>query len=580
MKMKMRFAAAILAAVMIILAVPAFASSFSDVAADRWSAGDVDYVVGKGYMNGTGGGKFSPEGTMTRAMIVTVLWRREGSPKIKYATTFKDVPENEYYASAVLWAKKNGVVNGTSEDEFSPDANVTREQLAAMLMRYTSFLHYSVKAKADLKGYSDASKISSYAEEAVSWAVKTGLISGTSATTLSPGDFASREQFAAILRRYDGVKFDYTNQWGKIDLLYPEEGDEISVLNPLMKTFIRRFYNGDFDDTENLEAVYDWIPHDDANEYFKSGAHDHSYPAFVNFRWTCDNPIRIMKLEISEKEDFSEPADVTIGEIFSLSEGTYSCNVTNFRVGATYYWRVRSDFAAKSEVRSFSTAADRYRPIYLEGGSNVRDLGGWVNAEGKEIRQGAIFRGAEPESYAFEDPHHFLTDEGRRALAEDLGVKTRLDLQVESLEGLHHQGEWYGVEYLLRPSKKWEECFGEEGPEWMKAVFEAALDTSNYPLYFHCYAGADRTGTVAACLECLLGMDMKDIEFDFNVTTLTVCSPRAWYRDRDGSRVKFFDELAGRYPDLTPQKRVEEFLVSIGISRDTIDEFRDYMIID
>ncbi|MBR7032340.1 MAG: S-layer homology domain-containing protein [Clostridia bacterium] len=580
MKMKFRLFAGVLAAIMIILAVPTYASAFSDVPDSRWSAEDVAYAVEKGYMNGTGDGKFSPDGTMTRAMVVTVLWRREGSPRVKYSPDFSDVGENEYYSSAVIWAKSNGIVNGTSDKEFSPSANVTREQLAAMLMRYTSFLHYSVTARTDLSVYSDAAKVSPYAADAVAWAVKTGLVTGTTATTLSPGAHASREQFAAILRRYDGVKFEYTNLRGTIDLVYPEEGDEISVLNPLMKTFVRRFYNGDFDNLEVLEDAYNWLPTED-NDYFKSGVHDHTYPVVVNFRWTCDNPIRIMKLQISEREDFAVPASVTIGEVFSVSEGVYSCSATNFKVGTTYYWRVRSDFASRSEVRSFTTAPDRYRPIYLEGGSNVRDLGGWVNAEGKEIRQGAIFRGAEPECYDFEDPHHFLSAEGRRALAKDLGVKTRVDLQEESLEGLHHQGEWYGIEYVLTPSKKWEECFGEDGPEWMRKVFDAVLDTSKYPLYFHCYAGADRTGTVAACLECLLGMDMKDVRFDFDVTTLSICSPRSWPRDRDGSRIQFVDGLAEMYPEKeTTQERVEEFLVSIGIAREKIEAFRDYMIID
>ena len=151
MKMKLRFAAAIIAAVMLLLAVPAFASEFSDVPDIRWSAKDIAYVVEKGYMNGTGDGKFSPEGTMTRAMVVTVLWRREGSPKVKYSPEFTDVPEKSYYTSAVIWAKNAGIVNGTSKTQFSPTADVTREQLAAMLMRYTDSLHYSTKGRADLK---------------------------------------------------------------------------------------------------------------------------------------------------------------------------------------------------------------------------------------------------------------------------------------------------------------------------------------------------------------------------------------------------------------------------------------------
>ena len=232
-------------------------------------------------------------------------------------------------------------------------------------------------------------------------------------------------------------------------------------------------------------------------------------------------------------------------------------------------------------MQSFTTAADRYRPIYLEGGSNVRDMGGWVNAEGKKIRQGVLFRGAEPESYSFEDAHHFLTDEGRRALAKDLGVKTRLDLQEESLSGTHFQGEWYGMEYFVKPSKIWDDCLEGDGPAWTKAIFEVALDTSKYPMYFHCYAGADRTGTVAGILECLLGMDMRDIIFDYDVTSLSIISPRSWYMDGDSSRVRFFDALEEMFPDVeTPQERVEQYLLSLGIEQEKIDAFRAYMIMD
>ena len=580
MKMKLRFAAVLLAAVMLVLAVPAFASDFSDVKDSRWSAADIAYAVEKGYMNGTGGDKFSPTDSMTRAMVVTVLWRRENSPKVKYSPEFTDVPEKSYYTSAVIWAKNAGIVNGTSKTTFSPSASVTREQLAAMLMRYTDFLHYSTRERANLDAFTDSGKISSYAKDALSWAVKTGLVTGTTDTTLSPGSKASREQFAAILRRYDGVKFEHINRKANFNLLYPGDGEEISVLNPLQSTFVRRFYMGDFDDPEDPESVYRWIA-DYETDVFQSGVHNPTYPAMINFRWTCDDPVRIQKVEVSEKADFSTKADVTIGNVFSLTEGVYSCNATNFHVGTTYYWRVRTDFRSVSGVQSFTTAHDRYRPIYLEGGTNIRDLGGWVNADGKQIRQGAIFRGAEPECYDFEDPNQFLTDEGRRQMAQDLGIRTRLDLQEESLEGLHMQGEWYGIEYFVRPGKQWENTLSGEGAEWLKETMEVALDTSKYPLYFHCYAGADRTGTIAGYLEILLGMDMKDVMFDYDVTTLSVVYKRSWYNDRDGVRTVFLEQLAQMYPDLaTPQEQIEEYLVSIGIAREKIEAFRDYMILD
>ena len=585
MKMKLRIAAVILAAVMFVIAVPAFASDFSDVKGSRWSAEDVAYAVEKGYMNGTGDGKFSPAAAMTRGMVVTVLYRREGSPWVRYSPEFTDVPENAYYTSAVIWAKNAGIVNGTSATTFSPSANVTREQLAAMLMRYTDFLHYTTRDRANLGAFTDSGAISSYAKDAVAWAVKTGLITGTTATTLSPGSQASREQFAAILRRYDGVRFEHINRKAKFELLYPAEGDVISVLNPLQATFVRRFYMGDFDDPANPSAVYDWLAGSDS-AVFRSGGHNPSYPAMINFRWTCDDPVRIQTVEISEDEDFSAKADVTTGSVFALTDGVYSCNVTNFRLGTTYYWRVRTDFRSISDPQSFTTAWDRYRPIYLEGGTNIRDIGGRVNAEGKRIRQGAIFRGAEPECYDCGEPNQCLTVEGRRQMAQDLGIKTRLDLQEESLEGLHMQGEWYGIEYFVRPCGHWTDTLYGTGAEWLKEIMEVALDTSKYPLYFHCHAGADRTGTIGAYLDILLGMDMEDVIFDYDVTSLSIVYKRSWYGngeedEGDSSRVQFIKALAEKYPDLaTPREQVEEYLVSLGIEREKIEAFRDYMILD
>ena len=143
------------------------------------------------------------------------------------------------------------------------------------------------------------------------------------------------------------------------------------------------------------------------------------------------------------------------------------------------------------------------------------------------------------------------------------------------------QGEWYGIEYFVRPGKQWENTLSGEGAEWLKETMEVALDTSKYPLYFHCYAGADRTGTIAGYLEILLGMDMKDVMFDYDVTTLSVVYKRSWYNDRDGVRTVFLEQLAQMYPDLaTPQEQIEEYLVSIGIAREKIEAFRDYMILD
>ncbi|MBQ7474523.1 MAG: S-layer homology domain-containing protein, partial [Clostridia bacterium] len=104
-------------------------TGFSDVAEDRWSSASIRYAVGKGYMKGVGGDRFDPEGSLTRAMVATVLWRREGSPAPTAPSGFVDVPAGEWYSDAVAWAKEAGVVKGITATTFEPDGKITREQL-------------------------------------------------------------------------------------------------------------------------------------------------------------------------------------------------------------------------------------------------------------------------------------------------------------------------------------------------------------------------------------------------------------------------------------------------------------------
>ncbi|MBR3990885.1 MAG: S-layer homology domain-containing protein, partial [Clostridia bacterium] len=178
-------------------------SPFSDVKTSRWSYEAIQYAVEQGYMNGIGDGKFDPAGSMTRGMVVTVLYRREGSPEVTFRNDFSDVKAGKYYSDAVIWAKDEGVVNGVTETTFEPNGKITREQLATMLSRFSERCPVSVPERADLSGYPDADKIHSYAKDARAWANEANLIKGRSDGTLSPRGEATREQFATILKRFD-----------------------------------------------------------------------------------------------------------------------------------------------------------------------------------------------------------------------------------------------------------------------------------------------------------------------------------------------------------------------------------------
>ncbi len=174
---------------------------FTDVTKGDWFYDAVQYVYDKGMMNGVDGGRFAPNATTSRAMIVTILYRLENEPAVSGKSPFTDVAAGQWYTNAVAWAAANGIVTGTTDTTFAPNGNITREQMAAILYRYASYKGLDVSRQADLSGYADASAISAYAKQAMAWANGRGLITGVTATTLRPDGNAVRAQAATILMR-------------------------------------------------------------------------------------------------------------------------------------------------------------------------------------------------------------------------------------------------------------------------------------------------------------------------------------------------------------------------------------------
>ena len=178
-------------------AQPGGVSGFGDVPQTSWFADAVKYVSENKLMNGTSTTAFSPNENMSRAMLATVLYRMSGETA-EAGSSFGDVSSSAYYAAAVSWVSSKGIVNGTGTDAFSPNASITREQLAAMLYRYAG----EPSVSADLSAYTDAVSISPYAEKAVEWCVAKGILNGKSATRLAPQDTATRAECAAMLQRF------------------------------------------------------------------------------------------------------------------------------------------------------------------------------------------------------------------------------------------------------------------------------------------------------------------------------------------------------------------------------------------
>lgn len=182
----------------------ALAVPFDDVPTDSWYYGAVSFAYHNRLMDGVSSVKFDPHATMTRAMLVTVLWRLDGGHAAG-PSPFTDVPNGSWYTEAVLWAAENGVVNGVGNGKFNPNGTVTREQIAAILCRYAELCGVDVSADASLTYFPDGSQVSSYAVGPMKWAVKTGLIGGRkngNTLYLVPHDGATRAEVAAILMRF------------------------------------------------------------------------------------------------------------------------------------------------------------------------------------------------------------------------------------------------------------------------------------------------------------------------------------------------------------------------------------------
>ena len=179
-----------------------FRMGFADVPESEWFYDDVYFAVSNGLFNGLDEDTFAPGASMTRAMLVTVLYRLEGQPAVYGSSAFADVAAGQWYTDAVIWAAQKGIVNGLGNGKFGTDDNITREQMAAILYRYAQNCGCDTAARAYLGGYSDATKISTYAQEAMAWANAMGLINGRTATALAPDGTATRAEVAAIFHRF------------------------------------------------------------------------------------------------------------------------------------------------------------------------------------------------------------------------------------------------------------------------------------------------------------------------------------------------------------------------------------------
>lgn len=175
---------------------------FTDIPANHWARTAVNYLYQRGIVSGVSSTKYGANTNVTRGQAVTMIWRSQGSPEPAGKNTFTDVKSSDYYLKAVVWAAENGIVSGTGNNKFSPNNNITREQLITIMYKLAEFMGVDVSKKGSLSGFKDAAKIAKYAQEPVKWAIAAGLAGGYEDGTFRPQGTATRAEYAQVLYKY------------------------------------------------------------------------------------------------------------------------------------------------------------------------------------------------------------------------------------------------------------------------------------------------------------------------------------------------------------------------------------------
>jgi protein tyrosine/serine phosphatase len=296
---------------------------------------------------------------------------------------------------------------------------------------------------------------------------------------------------------------------------------------------------------------------------------DRSRPVAVRFLWSDMPPVGIpVRYELEVRA-----ADAS-GETTVLRDLTAPwAEVENLRVGADYRWRVRA-FAADVLVGQSNEGAFRTHPalprwIHAPGITNVRDLGGWPLPEGRRVRQGRIFRGSEMNS------HCQITPEGQRVLVEQLGIRTDIDLRGPG-EERSPALDSDRVRYVNIPLSSYDMIASPDDTVRYRALFHLLAEEETYPVFIHCWGGADRTGTVAFLIGAMLGMYAEDLYADYELTSLSIWGER---RSDGEPFVEMLQLLQLFAPQgATLQAQVERYLRVIGVTGEAVAKIRSHLI--
>jgi len=323
-----------------------------------------------------------------------------------------------------------------------------------------------------------------------------------------------------------------------VELLSPKNGYIFDTYTSMQREFIEKIHNC------GLDAAVGLLPE-------KGEKPDFSRPQGLIFSWAADDETDFV-LELSENKDFSD------SQIYNTNEK--SIEIDNFKVDTTYYWRVN-----RSAAQIFKTKDNLFRFINVDGIVNVRDIGG------KNIKQGIIYRGTALGGIGQ------ISEEGIKTFVERLKIKTEIELRKEATWTIDSPSMVDGVKLYYRPYRAYMHMFEEEGRAELYDILKLFTKEENYPIYFHCYQGADRTGMLAIILRSLAEENEPEIHTDYELTSMSTVGENRTYGVRSSTYIGYmeiFDGLKEYGEDLPFHTRVEKFVISCGITPEEIEKIK------
>ena len=324
-----------------------------------------------------------------------------------------------------------------------------------------------------------------------------------------------------------------------LKITYPENGACVAVLTDEQKEYM------EMDRSGFTREDFDWL------NLKRESEKERSHPRPVTLKW---EPAVMGLAQISETEDFVHAFTAT---------GEGEASIYNLKIGTTYYARILSG-TDESEVISFMTEDMAPRLIYVDGISNVRDAGGWKTKDGRRVRQGLLYRGSEMNS------HVTISPKGIETMLNDLRIKT--DLDVRSLR--ENRMDVLRVNYQQIPCRPYHQFL--INIETCNQLFEFLSNVDNYPIYYHCYGGADRTATLAFMLAAVLGVPEKALIDDYEATGLSYWGMRS----RNGNLYKQFIEALNRFVGEDICEKAVNYLLFAGVTEETIEKIRNIFLED